>query len=174
MEQGSDNSIQGIEDTSKAICVEGMGSEMRQCGNGATETVATIEECVSAYVATGSLNKGAEKLGISADHMRKKLKRHCRKHGMFDVRQLLGDLEQSVTQSFLVKLIEKQGYRCAISGAELTPDIASLDHIIPVSKGGKHAVDNVAWVHAEINRMKGQLSLDEFVSLCSRVVQYNR
>jgi hypothetical protein len=174
MEQGSENSIQRIEATSDAICVDRMGPEMRQRGNGATETVATIEECINAYVATGSLSKGAEKLGISADHMRKKLKRHCRKHGMFDVRQLLGDLEQGVTQSFLVKLIEKQGYRCAISGAELTPEIASLDHVVPVSKGGEHAVDNVVWVHAEINRMKGQLSIEEFVSWCSKVVRYNR
>lgn len=174
MEQGGDDSVWSIEEAGKSTADGGMGSKVRQRGNGKSETIATTDECVAAYVAAGSLNNAAQKLRMSSEHVRKKLKKHCRKHGMSDVRQLLGDVKQKVNQPFLVKLIEKQGYRCAISGVELTPELASLDHIVPVSKGGEHAVDNVIWVHAEINRMKGQLSMDEFVSFCSKVVQYNR
>ena len=80
----------------------------------------------------------------------------------------------TINRASLVKLIEQQEYRCKYSGIELTPDAASLDHIVPVSKGGEHVVSNVAWVHHEINRMKGQLSVEEFIALCSKVVQYNR
>jgi len=78
-----------------------------------------------------------------------------------------------MNREHLVKMIEDQEYKCKLSGIELTPNTASLDHVIPVSKGGEHVVDNVAWVHCEINRMKGQLSVEEFVLLCKRVAQYN-
>lgn len=79
-----------------------------------------------------------------------------------------------INREHLVKLIEDQAYRCKLSGIELTPNTSSLDHVVPVSKGGEHVVGNVVWVHAEINRMKGQLSIEEFVSLCSKVAQYNQ
>lgn len=79
-----------------------------------------------------------------------------------------------INREQLVKLIEDQEYKCRLSGIELTPNTASLDHVIPVSKGGEHVVSNVAWVHSEINRMKGQLSVDEFISLCVKVAQHNQ
>lgn len=82
--------------------------------------------------------------------------------------------ETEITQRFLMDLIEQQEYRCKLSGVELTPDTATLDHLNSVSSGGGHTAGNVAWVHSEINRMKGQLSVEEFVALCRKVVQYTR
>jgi len=94
--------------------------------------------------------------------------------GMESQSSLSRHKQAKLNRTYLVNLIEEQGYRCRLSGLELTPDTAALDHIIPVAKGGEHVAENVAWVHEEINRMKGQLSVDEFVSLCRKVVQYTR
>lgn len=89
-------------------------------------------------------------------------------------RSLMAKKQLQINREQLVKLIEDQEYRCKLSGIELTPQTASLDHTVPVSMGGEHVVSNVAWVHTEINRMKGQMSVEEFVSMCNRVAQYNR
>ena len=66
----------------------------------------------------------------------------------------------------LRKLLEQQGYRCALTGEELTPDDCSLDHIVPVSKGGSHHMDNVQLVTRAANWAKGSMTMDEFLSMC--------
>jgi len=43
--------------------------------------------------------------------------------------------QEHVTRMKLVHMIEQQEYRCKYSGIELTPETASLDHVVPVSKG---------------------------------------
>lgn len=67
-------------------------------------------------------------------------------------------------------ILEDQGYKCYLTGLELTPDTSTLDHIIPVSKGG-HPTDarNGGFLHATVNKMKGSMSVDEFVEWCTRV-----
>lgn len=67
-------------------------------------------------------------------------------------------------------MIESQAYLCAISGWSLTPETASLDHITPVSRGGElKAIANVQIVHTVINRMKGTMTNEEFISACKAV-----
>jgi 5-methylcytosine-specific restriction endonuclease McrA len=73
----------------------------------------------------------------------------------------------------LVELAEKQGYRCALSGLELTTNNSDLDHIVPVGSGGTHSIDNLQWVHRSINRMRGTLDVKEFVRLCQAVVEWS-
>jgi hypothetical protein len=70
----------------------------------------------------------------------------------------------------LLVRMELQTWRCAYSGEELVPGVnASLDHRIPVSQGGARTLDNVQWVSLQINRMKADLSEDEFIAACCRV-----
>lgn len=83
------------------------------------------------------------------------------------------DSTMKVDASFLKKLIEKQEFRCAISGIELTPDNAALDHIIPYANGGRHRRDNVQWVHNDINAIKGQFEHGRFIELCRLVAAWN-
>lgn len=80
---------------------------------------------------------------------------------------------EKVTPKNLLRLLEQQSYRCAISGMELTPIESSLDHIMPLAKGGKHIISNVQIVVPEINRMKGTMSSDDFVAVCRLVVRKN-
>jgi 5-methylcytosine-specific restriction endonuclease McrA len=63
-------------------------------------------------------------------------------------------------------LLDTQGFRCALSGRPLTPSNCSLDHIIPLSRGGAHTLDNVQIVRDEVNRAKGQMTDDELFGLC--------
>lgn len=78
----------------------------------------------------------------------------------------------TVTAKMIMRLIEQQGYRCAISGRELTPKTTSLDHIHPLSRGGAHGIANVWVVDHQVNSAKGTLTFQEFVAMCRDVVQY--
>lgn len=78
----------------------------------------------------------------------------------------------TVTAKQILALIERQGFRCALSGRALIPETVSLDHILPVSRGGEHALSNIWAVDHQVNSAKGTLTVEEFVSLCREVVGY--
>jgi 5-methylcytosine-specific restriction endonuclease McrA len=73
----------------------------------------------------------------------------------------------------LWRLTKKQGIRCTISGERLTVDNISLDHIIPVSKGGTNALDNLRLVTRAVNTAKHTMSDDEFFLFCQNIVNRN-
>lgn len=181
MQQLAGSREKAIESTSVAYEKQ---SEKRLESKGCTgdmeskKTLPKIDECLEAYAAFGTVGKAAVYLNVKDEWLQRRLQREARNQGFSDIRMLIqrsGGIEQAkLNRSYLVELIEKQEYRCALSGMPLTPDIASLDHIVPVSKGGKHEVGNVAWVHEEINRMKGTLSKDEFLAMCLKVVEHLR
>ena len=67
-------------------------------------------------------------------------------------------------------IFEEQQGRCAYTGELLVPGVtASLDHKIPVSRGGLHERSNLHWVTNRINSMKADLTHEEFVALCSMI-----
>jgi 5-methylcytosine-specific restriction endonuclease McrA len=76
------------------------------------------------------------------------------------------------TSRQLRKLVDRQGYRCALTGRELTPDAAFVDHVTPVSSGGSSAIENLQVVHADVNEAKGTMTQDEFIQLCRDVVAW--
>lgn len=77
-----------------------------------------------------------------------------------------------VTAKKLRQLIDFQNYRCALTGDELTPETASVDHKIPISKGGTNVMENVQVLHSEVNRMKGSMSTLEFILLCRKIIKH--
>lgn len=77
-----------------------------------------------------------------------------------------------VTASQVMKIVNKQEFRCAISGRPLTPKTASLDHIVPLASGGAHCVANVWIVDHQVNTAKGTLTIDAFIDLCRDVVEH--
>lgn len=78
----------------------------------------------------------------------------------------------TITMQELCDLLVAQQYRCQLSGEQLTPENVQADHIVPISRGGVHAIDNVQLVTARINQAKGTLSQDEFVEMCCSVAQH--
>lgn len=59
----------------------------------------------------------------------------------------------SVDYKFILHLLEKQNYKCAISGLDITESY-HIDHIIPLSKGGKHTKDNIQLLFPSVNMSK--------------------
>lgn len=78
----------------------------------------------------------------------------------------------SINPSNILRLLEWQEYRCALTGRPLTPESASLDHIVPVRDGGQHIMENVQVLHKDINRAKSTLAHEQFIQLCREVVEH--
>ena len=50
---------------------------------------------------------------------------------------------------------ERDGNRCQYTGKLLHPDEGSLDHVLPRSRGGKDAWENLVWSDKAVNARKG-------------------
>lgn len=72
-------------------------------------------------------------------------------------------------------LWDEQEGRCAYTGEVLVPgENASLDHRVPVTRGGSNDVSNVHWTSYRINRMKTDMTEDEFFAACKAVLTYGQ
>lgn len=78
-----------------------------------------------------------------------------------------------ITKQGVLRLLERQKYLCFLTGWELTPHNVSLDHRMPVSRGGTHTLSNAQALHEEVNRAKGTLTNEEFIELCRAVVRHS-
>lgn len=78
----------------------------------------------------------------------------------------------SVTASSVLRLIEQQKHRCALTGWTLTPETATLDHKQPLSREGLHDIRNVWIVHKDVNAAKGTMLTEEFMEMCRAVVAH--
>jgi hypothetical protein len=90
-------------------------------------------------------------------------------------------LEFNVTIQHVFELLEKQNFRCALTGLDIhlsdyrtnvaqNGSTASLDRI-DSTKG--YVEGNLQWVHRVVNTMKTDLSEKEFVEFCMLVVMHN-
>lgn len=87
-------------------------------------------------------------------------------------------IEFQLTEEYLRKLFIQQKERCIFSNELIYFSIsaihkfttASLDRI-DSSKG--YIKGNVQWVHKDVNRMKQNLTDQEFIELCKLVTEYN-
>jgi hypothetical protein len=69
------------------------------------------------------------------------------------------------------KLWELQQGKCAYLGVALVPGgNASIDHMTPPSRGGTHAPENLQWVDERINRMKTDMTHEEFLAACESIL----
>ena len=79
---------------------------------------------------------------------------------------------QKVTRHGLRDLLKSQGYCCGLTGRKLSPQTASLDHIVPVGRGGRHDMSNLQVLDVCVNAAKGTLTQAEFISICRDVVAH--
>jgi len=73
----------------------------------------------------------------------------------------------------ILRMLDRQRFRCALTGRPLTPETAALDHIVPVGLGGEHVIENTQVLHKDVNRAKGSLARKEFSGLWAEVVQWS-
>jgi CRISPR/Cas system Type II protein with McrA/HNH and RuvC-like nuclease domain len=69
-------------------------------------------------------------------------------------------VRQATTLDQLIELFEKQGGRCALTDVKLKSN-ASIDHIVPRSRGGTDDISNLRWVSWLANKMKGTQTDEE-------------
>lgn len=74
-----------------------------------------------------------------------------------------------ITARQLRELIASQDYRCNLTGWELNPKSAQVDHVEPLAKGGAHVLSNLQVVHTSVNTAKGTMTNDEFIEMCCAV-----
>jgi len=77
-----------------------------------------------------------------------------------------------VSTDNVLRLLEYQQHRCALTGRTLTPETASLDHIVPIRCGGQHVIENTQVLHSDVNRAKGSMTNVAFIDLCGEVVTH--
>ena len=100
----------------------------------------------------------------------KKAVRFCRETS--SGRRWMANRKGSVRMRELLKKLEQQGNRCALSGEPIDDKNSEIDHIIPVSRGGSSEIENLQWVTRKINRMKQTMTNEEFVEACKLVVEH--
>jgi 5-methylcytosine-specific restriction endonuclease McrA len=64
---------------------------------------------------------------------------------------------------------------CYLCGEEvnLFEDTYSFDHIIPQSRGGDNSLDNLGITMKKINDMKTDMTPDELVEMCIKILKFN-
>ena len=80
----------------------------------------------------------------------------------------------TVSRQQLERILKAQKYRCFLTGRPLTPADVSVDHLVPLSRGGSQDVSNLRLVTRGANHAKSNLLLQEFVELCRDVVAEDR
>ena len=76
-----------------------------------------------------------------------------------------------VTGVEVLRLLERQGYRCPRTGRQLVPGLnASLDHIMSISQGGTNAIENLEMVDLNYNRAKNVMSHQDLLQLCRDIL----
>jgi 5-methylcytosine-specific restriction endonuclease McrA len=71
----------------------------------------------------------------------------------------------------LLALLDAQDRLCPYTGEPLQVGVnASIDHIVPRSRGGAEQIENLHWVATSVNQAKAALLHDEFVALCLVIV----
>jgi len=130
---------------------------------------------IASYLAANTLDDVIRELGLEGSRatVAKEIRRIAKKMGC-TIRELKGKIvTASPSPKQLKQLIEAQEFRCSLSGEKLSPDNAELDHKIPLSTGGRCDIENLQWVLAEINRMKGTMGQARFIELCRKVAKWN-
>ena len=97
-----------------------------------------------------------------------KNKNQCEKHYLMQVSS--DRLDSSKYWKELKELIEKQNYKCALTGDKISFDNIELDHILPTSRKGTNELSNVRWVTKQANRFKQNLTDKELKILCNKIL----
>src|SRR5512139_3106289 len=83
--------------------------------------------------------------------------------------------EGCVSADFMYDLYHKQSGICAVSGLQMSTTkgdlgILSIDQKQP---GLGYTEDNVQWVRWDVNRAKGELTMQQLVDMCRAIVRCN-
>ena len=64
------------------------------------------------------------------------------------------------------------GKKCQLCGKKLLLQEMTLDHIVPLSRGGADTVDNIQCACKACNKMKGDVAPEDFEDCITRIFKY--
>lgn len=89
--------------------------------------------------------------------------------------------DHNITPDFLIKLLERQNNKCAITGITLTRTLLGRNEHVPtnlsldrINSDIGYIQDNVQFVSNWANAAKSNLTKDDFINYCQMVVDYNK
>lgn len=153
-----------------------------ECGNIVTRHKQYINTCIknnrimncgckNASLKSGKQHPGWRGVGELSYKRFKSIKRGCSSRAR--------NIKLEITIEQIWDLFLKQNRKCALTGRELTMidsnsqkirSTASLDRI---DSSGDYTIDNVWWIHKNINLMKMNLSLDQILNIAKLVSENN-
>jgi 5-methylcytosine-specific restriction endonuclease McrA len=78
--------------------------------------------------------------------------------------------DAAATTAEISRLWKNQRGICPVSGRRLNKENAQLDHIVPLKQGGSDLVENLRWVHRDVNYAKRDLLDEDFFRLCQDII----
>lgn len=87
----------------------------------------------------------------------------------------LGERNNTFTASDVLDL-HGESPICYLTGDKIDlnkPSQYSLDHIVPAARGGSNELSNLGFTTKQANMAKSDMTLDEFIELCIKVLVHN-
>lgn len=81
------------------------------------------------------------------------------------------NVSKEITVEWVREMWKLQSGKCALTGRQLTEDTFQIDHILPRSRGGSDALENLRLVSPEANAAKSHLTDEELLALCLDVLE---
>lgn len=91
-----------------------------------------------------------------------------------------GKKRSRLTREILLKKLEEQGGKCALTGVELTcllkkgKRFATNVSVDRIEAGGPYSEENIQLVCQAVNQWRSDLSVEEFQAWCKKVVEHER
>ncbi|EMK01205.1 MULTISPECIES: HNH endonuclease [Leptospira] len=70
------------------------------------------------------------------------------------------------------QILDRQDYRCILTGRELLPENTNSEHIVPLRKGGNHEFNNICHVVAPLSKLKRYYTEEEIVHLAADIIKW--
>lgn len=131
-------------------------------------------DCVS----RGEYNiKKEERRKISKDRKREEKRRYKLKYRKVHYFKHISKVHNKRSGGYVLRpielwgLLKKQRMLCGLTGRRLNRDNISLDHIVPLSKGGSNEPSNLRFVHIDANTFKMDMDDNGLLELAKDIVR---
>lgn len=131
-------------------------------------------ECVN----RGEYNiKKEERRKISKDRHREERRRYKVRYKRIHYFKHISKVHNKRSGGYVLKpmelwgLLKRQRMLCGLTGRRLNRDNISLDHIVPLSKGGSNEPSNLRFVHIDANTFKMDMDDSDLLELAKDIVR---
>lgn len=120
-----------------------------------------------------SLKNNPQRLAAKRDYCKLwKRKQKIRRPFVFLSQRLKNAYKTIIPPMVLFGLAKRQKLICPITGRKLTGETMSIDHIIPLKRGGQTEISNLQLVDYNANLAKHTMSIEQLVCLCKDIVNH--